>query len=336
MPSVINAFAHAMADAAGLTLTDEGQLLDGGSVLYSMPSTITAKITDTDYFDLIDCIQEQQSDNVVLVARYASAIQVDDLGLLGLAIKTAPTLRTSLLRVQNYFRLITDTAVYTLDETNDGAWFVFQGQTAHRAALELRTECALAGFITNLRRIVQGTVRIDAVTFSHSCRCDRARYEAFFGCPVVFDAPQNAIVFDVRCLELKNQLSDAAVSDYLSKHLDLELQINVPTPTFGATLLHHLTPKLSDGMPQAADVARELGMSERTLYRRLSDEGLTFRDVLAEAQSKLAQGLLKDDTVSIAEIAFMTGFSEQSTFSRAFKRWVGQAPAQFRQQAVTG
>jgi AraC-like DNA-binding protein len=85
-------------------------------------------------------------------------------------------------------------------------------------------------------------------------------------------------------------------------------------------------------VPQAAEIARDMAMSERTLYRRLAEEGLTFRDVLTEAQSSLAQELLRDSDSSIAEIAFLTGFSEQSTFSRAFKRWVGLAPAQFRQQ----
>jgi len=99
--------------------------------------------------------------------------------------------------------------------------------------------------------------------------------------------------------------------------------------------MHHLTPTLSNGRPQAAVIARDMGLSERTLYRRLAEEGLTFRDVVGRAQLALAQEMLRTSDVSIAEVAFLTGFSEQSTFSRAFKRWVGQAPAQFRQQQVS-
>ena len=133
-------------------------------------------------------------------------------------------------------------------------------------------------------------------------------------------------------LDLANLLSDKAVSEYLTGHLEVEIESINQSPSFSDTLLQSLPPMLSNGLPQAAEIAREMGMSERTLYRRLAEEGLTFRDVLAKAQSSLAQGLLRDDTVSIAEIAFLTGFSEQSTFTRAFKRWVGKAPAQFRQQ----
>ena len=80
-------------------------------------------------------------------------------------------------------------------------------------------------------------------------------------------------------------------------------------------------------------MAHFMGISERTFYRRLAEEGLSFRDVLQDAQSALARELLSETDCSIAEIAFLTGFSEQSTFSRAFKRWVGEAPARYRQLA---
>jgi len=133
-------------------------------------------------------------------------------------------------------------------------------------------------------------------------------------------------------LDLPNRLGDAAVSDFLTAHLETEIGSLRDDPSIRAALLRRLTPALSNGVPQAADIARDMAMSERTLYRRLAEEGLTFRDVLTEAQSSLAQELLRDSDSSIAEIAFLTGFSEQSTFSRAFKRWVGQAPVQFRQQ----
>jgi AraC-like DNA-binding protein len=72
-----------------------------------------------------------------------------------------------------------------------------------------------------------------------------------------------------------------------------------------------------------------MGLSERTLHRRLSAHGLTFRGVLDRAQRRLAEGLLTQSDHSIAEIAFLIGFSEQSAFTRAFKRWANDAPAAF-------
>jgi AraC-like DNA-binding protein len=104
--------------------------------------------------------------------------------------------------------------------------------------------------------------------------------------------------------------------------------------SFKDALRRRLSRAFSNGLPQASSIARAMGMSERTFYRRLAEEGLTYRDVLREAQTSLAQELLSESDCTIAEIAFLTGFSEQSTFTRAFKRWVGQPPAQFREQAV--
>lgn len=336
MPTVTNAFARVMAKAAGMTLTDDGALVSEGAVVRQLPRSSDGRLADTDYFDLIDWIRDRHPDEVALVDAYAALIQTDDLGVLGLAIKTAPTLRASLQRVVRYFRLVTDTAIYELDETGDTAFFVFQAQTQHRAALELRNECALAGFAKNMQRFVASDLALDFVSFRHSCRCDVARYAAHFGCPVRFDADRDAIALKPAMLDLPNRLGDKAVSEFLTGHLDAEINSLRDVGSLGNALLHRLTPALSNGLPQAADIARDMGMSERTLYRRLADEGLTFRDVLTRAQSSLAQELLRDSGTSITEIAFLTGFSEQSTFSRAFKRWVGQAPAQFRQQALAG
>lgn len=333
MASVTYAFARAMAKAAGMVLTDEGTLLQNGALLRRLPQSVDGKLTDECYFELIDWIRGQVDDDVGLVEAYAETIGTDDLGVLGLAVKTAPTLRDSLHRIERYFKLVTDTAVYRLEEQGDPVFWVFEGLTAQRAALELRNECALAGFAQNMRRFVGDGLTFERVTFRHSCRQDPERYAAYFGCPVLFEQERNAIVMRRAMLDLTNRLGDPGLFAFTTKHLEEEFQSLDDDPSLSNVLLHRLTPTLSSGAPQAADVARDLGMSERTMYRRLAEEGLTFRDVVGKAQSALAKDLLRDSSASIAEIAFLTGFSEQSTFSRAFKRWVGQAPAQFRQQS---
>lgn len=202
--------------------------------------------------------------------------------------------------------------------------------------LEFRTEGALAAFARNMRLFVDGDLTLDHVSFRHACRCDPHRYAAMFDCPVRFNAARDAIALAPAMLDRPNRLGDAAVSDFLTAHLETEIGPLEGDPSLRAELLRRLTPALSNGVPQAAGIAADMGMSERTLYRRLAEEGRTFRDVVVEAQSSLAQDLLRDSDSSIAEIAFLTGFSEQSTFSRAFKRWTGEAPARFRQQIRTG
>jgi AraC-like DNA-binding protein len=315
-----------------MTLREDGALVSGGDVVRRLQPHSAGGLTDTDYFDLLDWIRRQNGDEVALLEAYARVIRADDLGVLGLAMKTAPTLRASLERMERYWRVVTDTAIYRLDEAGDPALLIFEPRTGHHPALEFRNEGALAGLARNMRLFVAGELTLDHVSFRHACRGDPDRYAAHFDCPVRFGAERDAIALRPAMLDLPNRLGDAAVSDFLTAHLETEIGSLRDDTSLRAALLRRMTPALSNGAPEAAGIAREMGMSERTLYRRLADEGLTFRDVLSEAQSSLAQELLRDSESSIAEIAFVTGFAEQSTFSRAFKRWVGQTPAQFRRQ----
>ncbi|MHA3979325.1 AraC family transcriptional regulator [Halovulum sp. GXIMD14794] len=329
-----------MASAAGLTIGEDGIVRSGEDIVYRLDQSDEGQVPASDLYDLIEWIRANHPDMVALVFAYADKIQVDHLGVLGLAIKTAPTLRGSLRRVERYFQLVTDTAEYRLEEDRESAYFVIEGRNGHHPALPVRNECALAGFARNMRRFVGEGLELSGVSFRHSCQADPDRYVAGFGCPVHFDADRDAICFAARTLDMPNLLGDPAVSNFLTRHLDAEMdkmekQESVSAePPIRAALLRHLTPGLSSGPPAASDAARSLGMSERTLFRRLSDEGLTYREVVQDAQIRLAQELLGNGSNSIAEVAFLTGFSEQSSFSRAFKRRVGNTPAQFRAQTA--
>ncbi|MEM7423891.1 MAG: helix-turn-helix transcriptional regulator, partial [Pseudomonadota bacterium] len=91
---------------------------------------------------------------------------------------------------------------------------------------------------------------------------------------------------------------------------------------------------LSEGVPSVSAVADRLGMSGRTLQRRLAEQGHAYQDLVDETRHDLAKRLLQRTDYALAEVAFLTGFAEQSTFTRAFKRWSGQTPATFRRGAA--
>jgi AraC-like DNA-binding protein len=160
-------------------------------------------------------------------------------------------------------------------------------------------------------------------------------HEAWFGSPVRFDADLDAILFEPGTLAQPNILGDEGISRYLVSHLDRELsQIADDAPLVGRTK-DAIAQALSEGAPKMADIARDLGLSARSFHRRLSEYGMTFQSLTEETRRDLAEGLLRDERHSLAEIAFLTGFAEQSSFTRAFKRWVGMTPASYR-KARTG
>ncbi|MBV7393236.1 AraC family transcriptional regulator [Mameliella sediminis] len=330
MPSVTAAFAIAMTRAAGLSLSPDGKVLSGTHVIHQLTPKPDGQFGDQGFFDLISRIEALHPDRNGLISAYAEAIRLDDLGVLGLAMKTAPTLRASMIRMVRYFRLLTDTAIYRLDETGPVPALVIQGCTESHPALTLRNECAFAGFLRNARGFVRDPLVPAGVTFRHAPTGDPKDYSQLFGCPVSFGAERDAILFPPEALDLPNRLGDVAVSDFLTGHLEQQLEPLVRQSSLRAEVAQRLRDTLSSGTPQAAALARDMGLSERTFFRRLAEEGTTYRDVLRDVQIRMAQELLDSSGCSLAEIAFLTGFAEQSTFGRAFKRSVGQAPAQYR------
>jgi AraC-like DNA-binding protein len=93
--------------------------------------------------------------------------------------------------------------------------------------------------------------------------------------------------------------------------------------------------ELAGGDPSLDQVARELGTSRRSLQRRLADENLTYAQVLDDVRSTMARAYLAQRELSIAEVGYLLGFSEQSSFTRAFRRWTGVSPAEFRRTSTS-
>jgi AraC-like DNA-binding protein len=116
------------------------------------------------------------------------------------------------------------------------------------------------------------------------------------------------------------QLSESAVAAYLAR---------ISSGSVVDRVRRVLARLLPQGEPGVAAVARALDMSARTLQRQLEEEGTTFRDVLNDLRSEMAQAYLRDGHHTIAEVTYLLGFSETAAFSRAFKRWTGVAPSRY-------
>src|SRR6056297_2390112 len=194
MATVTATFAQILAAAAGYTLSDDGMVSIEDRVVHRARVDVGNRMTDADYFSLVEWITNTHPDRAALVLAYADRLHMDDLGALGLAIRTAPTLRQSLTRAERYFRLITDTVRYRLDESGPLAVFRIESQTAPHEVLDFRNECALAAFARNLIRLGGDDLAFEEVSFRHPCKADAARYAAGLGCPVRFAADQDAII----------------------------------------------------------------------------------------------------------------------------------------------
>lgn len=156
-------------------------------------------------------------------------------------------------------------------------------------------------------------------------------YRAYFGCPIRYGASRNALVLKSTDLGRPFPGHNPELLDMLTPALTAALgEIDARSPIREQVKVV-LKRCLASGRPELSGVARDLGMSERTLQRRITDEGTTFRDLLAEARQELWRRLLADPSAGIDEVSYLLGYQDTSSFYRAFRDWEGITPNRWRE-----
>ncbi len=335
MGAVTSLFAAKMIEAAGPRV-DRRRLL--ASVGLDPDAAVDPKImiADTAYYAALERIAEE-IDVTDLPLRTGASMRLDDYGALGLAFKSASSLGASYARVARFARLWTSVVEYTLEPDGAATWFRLHRAGPRRLGLRLSNEATLASAAA-IAREVSPTGRFAPleVHLRHAAPATVARHEAYFGCRMVFGSDRDALLISQASMQSANRLGDKGITRFLVNHLERELDALVDTRPLADRTRDVIARALSEGLPKMNDVARHLGVSARSLHRRLTDEGLTFRTLTEDTRREIAEGLLKEERYSIADIAYLTGFSEQSAFNRAFKRWTGETPARYRGERLGG
>lgn len=328
MGYVTSLFVRKIVAAAG-DAVDGAALLRGAGVDPDGPWDPKAMLLDTTYYDLLERIATL-IDVTDLPLRTGASMRLDEYGALGLAFKAATTLGGSYARVERYARLWTSVVEYELRPDPRGTLFILHRAGERRLGLRMSNEATLASAISIARQVSPVPVTPVQVFVRHGAPGSVDAHEAWFGCPVRFGADLDAILFSPETLAQPNLLGDEGISRYLASHLDAELAQIAPEITLVGRAKEAIAQALNEGSPRMVDIARALGLSARSFHRRLSEHGVSFQTLTEETRRDLAIGLLQDERHSLAEIAFLTGFAEQSSFTRAFKRWVGHTPASYR------
>lgn len=299
----------------------------------SAPADPNAMISDGDFFGLLERIAEHGDRSRSVPIYMGASMRCDDYGAFGLAFKSAPNLLGSYARVERFGKVVTSIANFRVIQAGPSVFMeVIQGRD-QRLGLRMTNELALAAATSISREVSNDEFAPVSVHLMAERPKDDGAYQAHFRCPIHFGADRDALEVTTTAASQANRLSDDGMSKFFETHLDSQLsQIN-DTSELERRILDQIREVLSEGVPTLAGVAGRLGMSSRTLQRRLSAEGLAYQDLVLGARKSLSEQLLRRTDYALAEIAFLTGFSDQSTFTRAFKRWNGQTPASYRRSA---
>lgn len=250
------------------------------------------------------------------------------LGPLGYVFAASSSLPAAMARYLHYQRLVHDVSPVRHYE-NEGRVVLEWGEDARSMGL-LANQCGLAALLHFARLLTGQRVLPAAVHFVEAAPADTAPYTAFFGCPVRFAQPATCIQFQPGFLGLPLRQPDPTLVSLLEAQVARLLAAMPDKDHLLQDLRRLLSQLLLQGEPALEQCADALHLSGRTLRRRLAERGWHYRAVLEDTRHCLARDYLRNPRLSLPEIALLLGYSEQSAFSRAFRRWSGMAPLRWR------
>lgn len=153
----------------------------------------------------------------------------------------------------------------------------------------------------------------------------------YFGCPIRTGAPRDLLVLDAADLDRPFSGHNPEMLEMLTPALSAALGELEAQSSIAEQVKIVVKRSLASGQPGLSDVAKQLGMSDRTLQRRITEEGSTFRELLSEARRDLGRHLLTDPTTDIDEVACLLGYQDTTSFYRAFREWEGMPPNRWRE-----
>jgi len=263
-------------------------------------------------------------------ARVGQAMKIDDYGVLGLSWRTCSWAGEIFDRSERYFRLLSDTYLFNVVQGTDQSQ-IYLYREANRRGVGLSNEATFSAAVVVLRAMTETGISPVSVSFQHGPPASLDSHREAFQCPILFDQPYNILTYRTEDLNLRTAKADASINAFLVERVAEETEgLELYAHKIVADVEHLIQDALPSGFPSIADLGKHMGMSARTLTRRLSEHGFTFRDLVQKNQQRIASELLRQSDSSVAEVAFQTGFSEQSAFNRAFKRWTGMSPLEYR------
>lgn len=267
---------------------------------------------------------------------FGRQVRPDTFDVLGYALMTCRTLGEAIGLVPLYRRVVFDSGYSeTRFSEHDGmaklAWVVLPEAT--RAGLpydELLAESLIASWVGLGRWITGAELPLAEVRFRHPAPDDTQPFESFFGCPVRFGAGENALLFSSQLMAQPLLQADAELN--LAMRDEARRAIGRPRgrQDIAAEVRQQLAPRLPKCEATLKHVAAGLGITPRTLQRRLASADFSFQDVLDATRRELAQVYLRDPALSVLDVALLLGYAEQSSFTRAFRAWFGATPSAWR------
>jgi AraC-like DNA-binding protein len=275
------------------------------------------------------------SGDPALGLRVGERTEPGDFDALEFAVRSCANIRESVHCGARHIRLLHDAAELSLIESAERAVFryrVTDGVTQPAAANDYIT----ATLVTMFRRHTGRTEVAPEIQFTHAPVPYLDEYARVFRAKVTFNAPQNALVIPREILDAPLVAANPRISAAFELHVQKLLNGLQQSRTISDKVRGLVVAQLSHGDVGMGAIARKLAMSVPTLRRRLEAEGITYSAIVDKSREQLARRYLREKGRSITDVVFLLGFSDVPSFHKAFRRWTGMTPAEYRASEPNG
>lgn len=250
------------------------------------------------------------------------------MGALGYAWMTSSTLRSAFGRLVRFSRSVLGSVDVTTKESDSGLSLVFDFSNESYAP-PFRLDGHRSVILTMIQCNSGHDFHPQSVSFSHTKPENTSGFYALFQCPVIFDADIDSLTISLEDADKPRACSNKQLSQ-LHDQLLVEYVAKLDKNNIVERVKLAIINEMGTGNFSDSTIAASLFMSQRTLQRRLEENNTSFKQLVNEVRQDLADTYLNDSSLTLTEISFMLGFSEMSAFSRAFKRWSGKSPTDYR------
>ncbi len=275
------------------------------------------------------------ADDPLLGIRLARSCGPETLGAVGFLFLSSRTLAEALADFCAYLNLLQDTTDFQFN--HDRRHIAFHYQMYGIPDIDCRQDVEFSLALTSrMIRIFGGAdIEIEAVAFRHSPSLPVAEYERLLKTEARFNQESNSVIVPGEMARISGHAFDSSLSGILKDFLDAELLRRDRINSMSDQVRHVLLGNRIKAPVTADKMARYLGISAATLYRRLKAEGLTYGKIHDEVHFEIAKNYLADSALTVTQIAHIIGFAESASFTRAFARWsAGMTPSEFRKSGM--
>lgn len=325
---VVSAYAEALFETAAAAGWPKPALLEASGVKLAESAEA---IPVADYLRLLNTAAERIPDPAFGL-HVGEQFRMSHYAVYGLLLLACRTFREAVEQVMRYESLAHDLGRSELVEHGELAEYRWHSPWLDATPCRHLPESVFAGIAVFVRWLAGQPVAAHAMHFRHAAPADVSEHVRVFGCPVSFGCEHHSILFDKALLDWPVPQADPSLRAALQLHADqlLAARREQLEPELLNRVRAILLPQLGQGRARLAEVASELAMSPRSLQRQLERIGYSFQQVLDATRRDLAKRYLLDAKLTLTDIAFLLGYSEQSSFTHAFRDWEGVTPSQWR------